>query len=120
MIQSKLAKIYKTKNRLKIIVLLYLVTLRCLVFADYKTNKLGIALGYSTHEICSCIFIEKRAASECQTDYGLTTTPVKLEVDINSKLVVEKFFHPATGDLVLKRWARLENNSCLLDSAPNP
>lgn len=117
MIQSKLIKINKCSLKLGIIAFLFFS--KSLLFAEFKTNKLGIALGYSSHEICSCMFIEKRAASECQADYGLTTIPIKIEIDTDKKQITEKFFHPASGALVLMRWARLDNNSCLLDSPPS-
>lgn len=103
------------KKTLKIGIVSFILFFKCFLFANFKTNKLGIALGYSTREICSCLFIENRSEQECQKDYGLSTIPVKIEIDKTVKVVSEKFYHPASGELILMRSSQFRNNSCILE-----
>lgn len=83
----------------------------CSVHAEtFKTSKLGIAMGYSVREVCSCVFVEKRTEIECLNDYGLKTLPVKVSVDLQSRTVKATLIPQPT----VERTASFDGKGCAL------
>jgi hypothetical protein len=83
---------------------------------NIQTSRLGIAMGFMAHEICSCIFIEERSFTDCEVDYRLKEVPVNLEYDSDSKVVKVKFRMPSNENYVYARTAKFSNSSCILSS----
>lgn len=83
---------------------------------EVQTTRLGIALGYMVHEICSCLFIETRTLADCEADYKLKEVTTLIEVDIESNWVKAKFRIPSNGNYVYSRTAKMINDSCILSS----
>lgn len=81
---------------------------------NFKTSRLGIGLGYSAREICSCMFIENRSLADCREDYLLKTRLISLAVDIKAKEVKVSFLIPEVEKQIFVRTAKIKESSCIL------
>jgi hypothetical protein len=117
---GKIRSLVKATSRVLLSLVLF-IEINFLSFTSFakenvQTTRLGIAMGFMVHEICSCIFIETRSFAECEADYVIKSVPVNIDVDATAKVVKAKFRFPSNENYVYARTAKFSNSSCILSA----